>query len=120
MKNFKRNIDNQNSKNAFWLFVFLLVFNFSSFGQSTASTSNAILNGEGNQIQKSEDRGNSKIASEVEFLLWFMGSKQDPNSLKSNDKINTRRGIITSGFAPNRILLKAFLKKVVNCEKSVA
>jgi hypothetical protein len=37
-----------------------------------------------------------------------MGSKQDPNTI-STEGINTKQ-IMTSGIAPNRLLIKAFLR----------
>jgi hypothetical protein len=40
-------------------------------------------------------------------MLWFMGSKQNPNSTISTEGINTKKQIIT-GMAPNRLLIKAF------------
>jgi hypothetical protein len=40
-------------------------------------------------------------------VLWFMGSKQT-NSTISTEGINTKKQIITSGMAPNRLLIKAF------------
>jgi hypothetical protein len=45
-----------------------------------------------------------------------MGSKQDPNSTISLEGINTKKQIMTSGLAPNRLLIKAFLKKAINFE----
>jgi hypothetical protein len=58
--------------------------------------------------------------SNIEFVLWFMGSKQNPNSTISTEGINTKKQIITSGMAPNRLLIKAFLKKAVNFESAIA
>ena len=49
-----------------------------------------------------------------------MGSKQDPNTTISTEGINTKKQIMTSGMAPNRLLIKAFLKKAVNLESSIA
>jgi hypothetical protein len=49
-----------------------------------------------------------------------MGSKQNPNSTISNEGINTKKQIMTSGLAPNRLLIKAFLKKAVNFESAIA
>ena len=49
-----------------------------------------------------------------------MGSKQDPNSTISTEGVNTKKQIMTSGLAPNRLLIKAFLKKAVNFESAVA
>jgi hypothetical protein len=34
--------------------------------------------------------------SNIEFVLWFMGSKQNPNSTISTEGINTKKQIITS------------------------
>jgi hypothetical protein len=49
-----------------------------------------------------------------------MGSKQDPNTSISSDRTNTKKQIMTSGIAPNRLLIKAFLKKAVDSENSLA
>jgi hypothetical protein len=54
--------------------------------------------------------------STMNFVLWFMGSKQDPNAKVSPSGENTKKQFITSGTAPNRLLIKAFLKKAVNFE----
>jgi len=45
-----------------------------------------------------------------------MGSKQDPNAKVSPTGENTKKQFMTSGTAPNRLLIKAFLKKAVNFE----
>jgi hypothetical protein len=47
-----------------------------------------------------------------------MGSKQKPNSTISTEGINTKKQIITSGMAPNRLLIK-LLKKAVNFESAL-
>jgi hypothetical protein len=49
-----------------------------------------------------------------------MGSKQDPNRTISNETSNTKKQIMTSGMAPNRLLIKAFLKKAINLESTIA
>lgn len=61
----------------------------------------------------------SRATSNMEFALWFMGTKQDPNSTLSTEG-SAKKLIITSGIAPNRLLIKAFLKKVVNYENSLS
>ena len=55
----------------------------------------------------------------MNFVLWFMGSKQEPKST-SIDGVNARKQVITSGTAPNRLLLKAFLKKAVDLDSMLA
>jgi hypothetical protein len=37
-----------------------------------------------------------------------MGSKQDPNTTISTEGIIQKKQIMTSGIAPNRLLIKAF------------
>ena len=56
----------------------------------------------------------------MNFVLWFMGSKLDPNSTISSEGTNTKKQIITSGVAPNRLLIKAFLKKAVNLDSMLS
>jgi hypothetical protein len=57
--------------------------------------------------------------SNIEFVLWFMGSKQNL-IVQFLRKELIQRKIITSGMAPNRLLIKAFLKKAVNFESAIA
>ena len=98
------------------MFIFVLVSNTSVFSQT--STNNPV------EINLAETGNSSKQetvkSSNMEFVLWFMGSKQDPNSTISTEGINTKKQIMTSGLAPNRLLIKAFLKKAVNFESAVA
>lgn len=58
--------------------------------------------------------------SNMNFLSWFMGSKQTPNSSLPNTVSNGyKRQMISSGIAPNRLLIKAFLKKASNFTNTV-
>lgn len=111
-------INNTNSKFNNWMavVVLFLMFSFSGFSQSQ-SAANVDLNGGASANVKVEA---SKATSNMEFALWFMGTKQDPNSTLSTEGTNVKKMIITSGIAPNRLLLKAFLKKVVNHENSLS
>jgi hypothetical protein len=98
------------------LFGFVLLSNSKVFSQTIVNTfgiTNIEVMG---SISEQENVKNSNI----EFVLWFMGSKQNPNSTISTEGINTKKQIITSGMAPNRLLIKAFLKKAVNFESAIA
>ena len=64
-------------------------------------------------VVKQED---SSTNANMNFVLWFMGSKQDPNAKIIPTSINTKKQFMTSGSQPNRLLIKAFLKKAVNFE----
>ncbi|CAN1525950.1 hypothetical protein MCETHM1_01234 [Flavobacteriaceae bacterium] len=52
-------------------------------------------------------------SSNVNFILWFMGTKEDLSRNKSNDSFS-KKSILTSGREPNRLLLKTLLKKAIN------
>ncbi len=66
-------------------------------------------------VKQDESTSNSNM----NFVLWFMSSKQDPNAKIAPSGINTKKQIMTSGAAPNRLLIKAFLKKAVNFESAI-
>lgn len=102
-----------------FLIVILFMFSMTSFGQSTES--NSLVENNETTAVSSSNREDASRSYNYEFVLWFMGSKQDPNNMSTefnSDKINTKNQILTSGLQPNRLLLKAFLKKAVNFETS--
>ena len=107
----------------FMMFVFLLLSNVTAFGQTTDENSAANLNSEitinttETSVAKEE---NISSVSNMNLVLWFMGSKQDPNVKISKEGINTKKQFMTSGMAPNRLLIKAFLKKAVNFESAIS
>lgn len=100
------------------LFVFLLT-NVSVFAQSAKNVAgvNPI---EINVNKKAENVSVSSSSNNMNFVLWFMGSKLDPNSTISSEGTNTKKQIITSGVAPNRLLIKSFLKKAVNLDSMLS
>jgi len=53
------------------------------------------------------------------FILWFMSTIQNPNTRISPAGENTRRQLMSSGSAPNRLLIRTFLKKAVNFESAL-
>jgi hypothetical protein len=113
MINFSKQNGSKNTATFFFLFVFILVSNVSIFSQTSVNSPVvSIINDNDSQ----EVRQDNKSQSNMEFVLWFMGSKQDPNSTISLEGINTKKQIMTSGLAPNRLLIKAFLKKAINFE----
>ena len=102
------------------VFVCALLFSVSGYSQNVG----------GSQIASSEDEITTTVevksesartsSTNMEFVQWFMGTKQDPNTTISTEGINTKKQIMTSGIAPNRLLIKAFLKKAVNFESALA
>jgi hypothetical protein len=55
----------------------------------------------------------------MNFVIWFMGTKHDPSAKMLPAGTNSTKEFITSGTAPNRLLIKAFLKKAVNYESAI-
>lgn len=69
-----------------------------------------------NAVDTTPTRGASELNSNMNFILWFMGTKEDINSAKSKEKFYTKKSIMTSGRMPNHLLLKTLLKKAINNE----
>ncbi|MBA0884334.1 hypothetical protein [Flavobacterium undicola] len=117
MNNLKTNITNSKLTQSIFVLVLFFMFSFSAFSQSQ-SASNVDFN---EKVEPTNVKlETSRATSNMEFALWFMGTKQDPNSTLSVEGTNAKKLIITSGMAPNRLLIKAFLKKVVNYESSLS
>jgi ribosomal protein L6P/L9E len=60
--------------------------------------------------------------SDIDFMNWFMGSKQAQTS-SSRDAINattnTKKQLIISGGTPNRVLYRTFVKKVISIDNAI-
>ena len=88
--------------------------NFSDFfDKDPVKNSNSDYTSEVKNMVEKETTSNT---SNMNFVIWFMGSKQNPSTTIISAGENTRKQIMTSGLAPNRLLIKAFLKKAVNFE----
>jgi len=117
MNNIKANRTNTKLMQTMFLFILFSMFSFSGFAQSQA-TSKIDFN---EKVESTNVKlETSKATSNMEFALWFMATKQDPNASLSNEGDSAKKLLITSGMAPNRLLIKAFLKKVVNYENSLS
>ena len=110
------------NKNTFFIVLaFMMLSIGTAFGQ-TAVENNSYLNStitanttETIVVKQEEASTNSNM----NFVLWFMGTKQDPNVKIVPAGANTKKEFMTSGTAPNRLLIKAFLKKAVNYESAL-
>ena len=59
--------------------------------------------------------------STLNFVSWFMGTKQTPNAGSSTEVSgNSKKQMINSGIAPNRLLIKSFLKKASTYASTVS
>ena len=117
MNHFSKQDDNKKRVNILIMLVFLLSSNVAVFGQTVAeknTNSNTAI--ESNLVEKDA----TSNTSNMNFVIWFMGSKQNPSTTIIPTGENTRKQFMTSGLAPNRLLIKAFLKKAVNFEVATA
>ncbi len=122
MNHFSNQEGNKKRANIIMVLTFIILSSFSAFAQTTtedkAVENNVIVN---NTVELNTRRQeNTADTSNMNFVLWFMGSKQDPNTTISSEATSTKNKVRTSGIAPNRLLIKAFLKKATNFESSVA
>ena len=116
MNHFSKQDDNKKRVNILIMLVFLLLTNVAIFGQTVAEkNTNSNNTTESNLVEKEATN-----TSNMNFVIWFMGSKQNPSTTIIPAGENTRKQFMTSGLAPNRLLIKAFLKKAVNFEVATA
>ena len=119
MKYFSLEASKKVMLNGFLMVAFILVSNTAVFAQTTKNVVDVnTIDVDTNSKQNNVSAVSS--SNTMNFVLWFMGSKQDPNSTISTEGTNTKKQVITSGTAPNRLLIKTFLKKAVNLESMIA
>jgi hypothetical protein len=126
MNNFSTKNANKKNTIIFMMFVCMLLSNVSVFGQTAVENNNVqSATIEHNEIVNTTTEISSmkqeavSNASNMNFVLWFMGSKQSPNATTVPAGTTAKKQFMTSGTAPNRLLIKAFLKKAVNFESAV-
>ncbi len=121
MNTISNKAENKRNNIIFMIFVFLMLANVSAFAQTSLDNNSVLTTSIDTTVESNVTKEEASTpASSMNFVLWFMGSKQDPNVKSIQAGENTRRQFITSGLAPNRLLLKAFLKKAVNYEIAAA
>lgn len=105
------------------LFVFLVSSSFTMVGQNKSEVASK---SETFQVLASDDtvaasQSNVTTNTSMNFVSWFMGTKQTPNANQSGDAaVSQKKQMINSGIAPNRLLIKAFLKKASNYSSTIA
>jgi hypothetical protein len=101
------------------LFALLLLSSVGVFGQNVktiAAPAVAVEVSSDNTVASAE-----AAASTLNFVSWFMGTKQNVNAASSTEVTgNSKKQMINSGIAPSRLLIKAFLKKASNYASTVA
>lgn len=107
-----------NNKSIFLVIVVLFAF-FSStavFGQNerVEVLNEEFTNHNNIVIENPAKVSNSAVNSNVNFILWFMGTKEDMGKTFSNDDVYSKKSFLTSGREPNRLMVKTLLKKALN------
>ncbi|SDK22273.1 hypothetical protein, partial [Flavobacterium noncentrifugens] len=97
------------------LVVLLIMFLLAGTGMfaQTAETSNET-------IAVSTNASAVESNANINMVSWFMGTKQTPKATISTDGTVGKKQMINSGIAPNRLLIKAFLKKANDFQSTIA
>jgi len=123
---------NTNTQNSFSrigvvaVFVLFLLSSVGMFGQKVQPTATSIITFEVSMAASDETVASAKATTTttnatINFVSWFMGTKQTPATIQSNDfSTSTKKQMINSGIAPNRLLIKTFLKKATNYNSIIA
>jgi len=107
-------------KNNNFLFIVVLLAFFSSitaFSQTEnagVSSEETLMNSNNVVIENPSKVSASVMNSNVNFILWFMGTKGDMGGTFSNGDMYSKKSFMTSGREPNRLLVKTLLKKALN------
>ena len=57
--------------------------------------------------------------SSINMVSWFMGTRQTTNENTTKES-NSKKQMMTNGIAPNRLLIKTFLKKASQYASNIA
>ncbi|AOW09459.1 hypothetical protein [Flavobacterium gilvum] len=111
--------NNNNQKQFLFLILFVFFTGSVAFAQNATANSSlneVLINPNDNAVGTATSKVSSELNSNMNFILWFMGTKEDVNSAKSSERFYTKKSILTSGREPNHLLLKTLLKKTINNE----
>jgi|SRR6478672_5497946 len=65
----------------------------------------------------------ASLESQIDFVGWFMGSKQSHNdesqSATTSTTASTKKQILTSGITPNKVLYRTFMKRVSSKDSAI-
>jgi len=106
------------SNKGFYFFTILFVFfiSSSSFAQKNNLDvpSDEVSMNSNIVIENPVKEVSSSVNSNVNFILWFMGTKEDVGNRFSVDGMYSKKSFMTSGREPNHLLVKTLLKKALN------
>lgn len=122
MNHFSKRGGNKKKSIVYMILAFILLFSVAVFGQVRGEENLAIGNVRyvnNDEDMKSIKQESNLNISNINFVLWFMGAKQNPDTIISPAGSTGKKQLITSGTALNRLLIQTFLKKAINFESVV-
>jgi hypothetical protein len=107
------------------VFVLFLVSSVGMLGQNVQPAATSTSTFEVSIASTDETVASTQVITTtnttMNFVSWFMGTKQTPSTNSSTDfSTSTKKQMIQSGIAPNRLLIKTFLKKATNYNSTIA
>jgi hypothetical protein len=100
------------------LFLFAVVL-FSSFTMTAQNGASTVASVPTTEMTTATVSQNVSANETMSFVSWFMGTKQTTNGNQATEQ-SSKKQMMTSGIAPNRLLIKAFLKKASNYTSTIA
>jgi hypothetical protein len=110
------------------LLFFFLLFLLSSigmFGQNKSEVNeNCVCKKNATAVTNAPTFAIASIDSQIDFVGWFMGSKQSqfiqPSPIGNGTLRNiTKKQILSSGIAPNKVLYRTFITKVSSQDNAI-
>ncbi|RZJ66953.1 MAG: hypothetical protein EOO50_07820 [Flavobacterium sp.] len=132
MKNLNSLVNRQNILNntadatamrVFFVLVFLLMSCSGVFGQNAQTEANIEVSAiENVSVSNQAVAEQNTTTSQMELVIWFMGSKQaTPSATNGTSTATTaKKQLINCGMTPNRILSRTLLKKAMQYENNIA
>lgn len=107
------------------LFVILLLSSLTMFGQNAQQVQTGLIKLEttvvaSNDTNLTVTNNAAESNASMNMVSWFMGTKQTPKTELNANAQDSKKQMINSGIAPNRLLMKAFLKKASNYQSTIA
>ncbi len=125
MNHFSKKEGDKKNSIILMLFAFSFLFSVAVLGQ-TAIERNTVYTMIENKAPLNNKVENTKVKQEVSsnvsninFILWFMGSKESTHTTIFPMGLTGKRQLRTSGTTLNKLLIKAFLKKAANFDSIV-
>lgn len=117
MSHFSKKEGNKRNSIIFMMLAFLLLFSVAVFAQ----TSNLHREYDLDNTKKMDaiKQGTNSDTSNLNFVLWFMGAKQDIDTVVLPIRTIEKKQFRTSGTAPSRLLIKIFLRKALGLENVI-